>query len=268
MVGTAYVWQGDLSIGGLFPIPVQLYAATGGERPKARPRFRLLCPDHHQPITEKKWCPVKEHEVADDAVVKGVEAPGGGYTVVTQDEVKEAKPESTDIAEIVKFLDIQKIDPICYRTHYFATPTKGHERPYRLFQARLAARRLAGVGQVVMRKNPSLFSVGAYAEILRFSTLYYVPELRDPGDLVRLKPQRYKAAERRMADQLLDAYLSASFDHAKFKDTYARDLEKLLRQKAQTEGAVQPAPSERALLDQLMASLAQAPKKPGPRKRR
>ena len=264
----AYVWQGDLSIGRLFPIPVQLYAAAGGERPKARPRFRLLCPDHHQPITEKKWCPVEGHEVADKAVVKGVEAPGGGYTVVTQDEVKEAKPESTDIAEIVQFVDAQAIDPLYYDSHYFAVPQAGCEKPYRLFQERLAARRLAGVGQIVMRKNPSAFAVGAHEEFLRFSTLTYAQELRDPDELAKLKPQRYRPAERKMADQLLDAFYAKAFDPVKFKDTYARSLESLLKRKAKAEEVKQPVPSERDLLDQLMASLAQAPKKAGPRKRR
>src|SRR5207247_9447076 len=72
------MWKGVVSFG-MVSIPIRLYNATEST---AKVSFRQLCPDHHSPISYKRWCAEGDHEVAYSEILRGYEIGKDRYVIL------------------------------------------------------------------------------------------------------------------------------------------------------------------------------------------
>src|ERR1019366_4199520 len=62
------MWRGAISFG-MVAIPVRLYLATESKSVS----FRMLCPDCHTPIRNRRWCPNEDKEIPWSSTIRGFE---------------------------------------------------------------------------------------------------------------------------------------------------------------------------------------------------
>src|SRR5205807_8938226 len=72
------MWKGVVSFG-MVSIPIRLYNATEST---SKVSFRQPCPDHHSPISYKRWCAEGDHEVQHSEIVRGYEVGKERYVII------------------------------------------------------------------------------------------------------------------------------------------------------------------------------------------
>src|SRR5438552_848612 len=90
------IWKGTISFG-LVTIPIQLFSAIQ----EHVLGFKNLCATCHHPLEYKRWCSTCDKNVAWADVVKGLEVKKGEYVILTQEKIKELRPETTNAIEII-----------------------------------------------------------------------------------------------------------------------------------------------------------------------
>ena len=263
------VWKGAIHFG-LVTIPIEMYTAV-------QPHvigFKLLHSVCNTPITNKRWCPHCDKEVAWEDVVKGLKMPDGSYFVITPENLKKLKSQKTDTIDIIEFVDSTAIPPLYYDQHYYVAPHKASDKAYFLFAKALARQKQAAIGQFVLRDKEYVCLVQPYLNALLLTTLFYEYEIKhipQVDDLVA--PGKVNESELKLAQLLMSKLYKEKFDMEKFKDTFAQRLAAAI--KAQHKGkiieieekkpAVKPQPS---LMNALKASLTTYEKKSKAEKRR
>ncbi|HZW61645.1 MAG TPA: Ku protein [Candidatus Babeliales bacterium] len=221
------VWNGSIAFG-LVSIPVQLFSVAQ----EHILGFKMLCGTCNRPIRMKRWCDHCKKEVAWDNVAKGLELSKGEYFVLTQDVVKSIKPVKTTSIRIVEFIDAELVDPVYFNTHYYAAPVK-LDRAYTLFQHALGSMGKVAIGDFVMRDREQVCMIQSYRSGLLMTTLYYNYEVRPVENIAILQEEQptISANELKLAKQLIDQLTKKKFDITNFKDTFAEELKKLVKQK-------------------------------------
>src|ERR1043166_4472669 len=77
------MWKGVVSFG-MVSIPIRLYNATEASE---EVKFRQLCPEHHSPISYKRWCPEGDHEVAYSDIERGYEVSKDRYVIIEDSDL-------------------------------------------------------------------------------------------------------------------------------------------------------------------------------------
>src|SRR5690242_10172632 len=110
-------WQGHLRLS-LVTCPVALYTAT---QRTGEVHFNMLHKDTHNRIrmipTDPEKGPVDRADI-----VKGFEVSKGHYVVVTDEEVRAVRLESTRTIDIERFVDAEEIDRMYWHDPYFLMP--------------------------------------------------------------------------------------------------------------------------------------------------
>lgn len=252
------IWNGSISFG-LVSIPVNLYASAQ----EHILGFRMLHKKCNRPLELKRWCPHCNEEVSWENVVKGIELEHGNYFVLTQDAIKKLKPAKTDTIVISSFVDKEIIDPVYINSHYYVAPSKV-ERAFTLFQHALGASYKVGIGTFVMRDREHVCMIESYHEGLLLTTLFYSYEVRPVENLTifQEKQPTITSNELKLARDLIAQMTHKTIDLTKFKDTFAQELKKRLKQKSKGKLVAIEAPKvskkkpkEETLSDVLKASL-------------
>ena len=110
-------WQGHLKLS-LVTCPVALYTATnsGGDvhfnliNPKTNNRIKMI-------TTDPDTGPIERSEL-----VKGYEVAKGEYILLTDEEIKSVKLESTKTIDIERFVPADEIDRIYWDNPYYLAP--------------------------------------------------------------------------------------------------------------------------------------------------
>ena len=92
------MWRGAISFG-MVAIPVRLYLATELKSVS----FRLLCPNDHTPVRNKRWCPEEDREIGWSEALRGYEVGKDEYVIVTDADLDELPLTTTHTIEIVEF---------------------------------------------------------------------------------------------------------------------------------------------------------------------
>src|SRR5580698_376379 len=140
------IWQGQLRLS-LVSCPVALYGATSRS---ADISFHLLNPDTNNRIrmvpTDPDTGPVERADL-----VKGYEISKNHYVVLSNDELKAVKLETTRNIEIERFVDEKDIDRLYWNTPYYLLPDdKGGVEAYSVIRAALEETGRIALGRVVM----------------------------------------------------------------------------------------------------------------------
>src|SRR5579859_1086126 len=148
-------WQGHLKLS-LVTCPVALYTATnaGGDvhfnliNPKTNNRIKMI-------TTDPDTGPIDRSEL-----VKGYEVEKGKYILVTDDEIKAVKLESTKTIEIERFVPADEIDRIYWDHPYYLAPDgKLAQEAFAVIRDAMAQAGQIALGRVVLSTRERLLAL-------------------------------------------------------------------------------------------------------------
>jgi DNA end-binding protein Ku len=232
-------WSGAISFG-LVTIPVKLYSATVDNRV----HYHRIDTRTGARIRMRKVSEADEEPVPNEAIGSAYQARSGELVVLEADELATLSPKRSKTIEIEQFVALSDIDPLAYDAAYQVVPDASVVKPYALLCRALADSDRVAIAQFVMRTVQHLAAIRPVGGFLTLSTMHYADELRDAGafrELDEVAEAEVDERELKVAEQLIDS-MSASFDHAAFRDTYQDEVRELIETKA--SGAVDVYPSE------------------------
>jgi DNA end-binding protein Ku len=245
------MWKGSLSFG-LVNIPVEMYVA-GREREF---KFVLLHEVDYSPIRYARICKEEDKEVSWSHVVKGYETEEGNYIILTEEELKKASKERTDIIDIKQFTDEGEVDPIYFDKPYYLQPLKGAYKAYALLMSALKKSKKVGIATYVIHSREHLGVIRVHENLLVLNQLRFANELADIKEFKIPKDASVPQKEVDMAIKLIDQ-MNDSFNPNQFKDSYTEAVRKIINQK-ESGKKVKKAPSteiKKAKVYDLMSAL-------------
>jgi DNA end-binding protein Ku len=210
-------------------------------------------------------------------IVKGYEIDKDRYVIVTEDEIKAVRLESTRTIDIERFVDVADIDRMYWNEPYFLLPDgKLALEAYAVIREAMKSTDRIALGRVVMHTRERLVAIEPRDEGLLCYTLRSHDEVREPSEAFDDIPKtKADAAMVQIAEKIIDQ-LSGPFDPSKFTDRYEEALKKLIAQKQKGKGRIAEVeePEDTKVVD-LMAALkkslgqrAAARRPPAPSKRK
>jgi len=247
------IWTGSLSFG-LVSVPVGLFSATEDKTVHFN-QFQAGTPDR---IRNRRVNERTGEEVEFSDIVKGYDAGGGEYVIVTPEELEGVEPEKSRTIDVTDFVDLEEIDPIYYqRTYYLAPQGEQARRAYGLLLKVMSESKKIGIATFVMRNKEYLVAVRPGEDVLALETMYFSDEIRDPRSEIDGIPVEAEFTKRELdtAKLLVDS-MNAKFDPANYRDTYRERVEELVERKRNGEEIVLgPAPKKAAPVVDLAEAL-------------
>lgn len=219
------IWEGSIEFG-LVDIPIKLYSAT-------EPRtisFKLICGKCHSPIQYKRFCPGCKKEIPWSEIEYGFEVSRGKFKLFSREQINKLKPEKSDLANALAFVDLSSVDPIYFQKSYYVLPAKNKEKVFFLFMEALRAKARAGIVQIIMRNKEYIAIVRPYKNLMLMTILLYVSEIRklEKFEELNMRP-KISSEELKLASQLIDKYSRREFDIGKYKDEFAEKLKEIIQ---------------------------------------
>lgn len=218
------IWKGAISFG-LVTIPIRLHSATEEKSFK----FNQLHEKDMGRIKYKRFCAICNVEVPFDEIVRGFEHEKDQYVVLTDDELDRGMPNVRSI-DILKFVPLEDIDPIYFKSSYYLSPEGIGTKAYKLLTKALTDDRRVAIAKIAFRDKEHLATLRVKDGVFVLETMYWPDEIRtaDFGELdedVAIAPQ-----EMQMAKTLIDN-MTGDFDVEEFRDQYREKLEGIVAQK-------------------------------------
>lgn len=244
------MWRGAISFG-MVAIPVRLYLATESKGVS----FRLLCPEDHEPIKNKRWCPREDREIGWNEAVRGFEVAKDEYLVLEDSDLEQLPLSTSHTIEIMEFCDDSEIEAGLYvKGAYYLEPEAVGVKPYRLLTTALERAGKVAIGKIALRDREHLCRLARHDGGLLLNTLHWPDEIRSAGELsLPAADVTLHERELQMAEMLIDN-LSASFDPARHRDNYRDAVLALVEAKLEDRPLEKPA-AEPAQAADLMAAL-------------
>jgi DNA end-binding protein Ku len=244
-------WRGHLRLS-LVTCPVALYTGTS---PAGDVHFNLINPKTNNRIrmvtTDPDSGPIERSKL-----VKGYEVERGRYVLITEDEIKSVRLESTKTIDIERFVPADDIDRLYWKDPYFLVPDgKMAAESYGVIREAMKASKQIALGRVVMSTRERLMALEPRDNgILAFSLRSH-DEVRDPHEAfasipkVKVDPAMVEIARKIIEQQ------EGPFDPSKFDDRYETALKALIaaKENGRKEVAVEE-PRDTNVID-LMAAL-------------
>ena len=244
-------WQGHLKLS-LVTCPVALYTATssGGDvhfnliNPKTNNRIKMV-------TTDPDTGPISRSEL-----VKGYEVSKGEYVLLTDEEIKSVKLESTKTIDIERFVPAKDIDRLYWDNPYFLAPDgKIGQDAFNVIRTAMQKSGQIALARVVMSTRERLMALEPRGKGILAYTLRTDNEVRQPDEVfdgissAKPDPDMIKIAEKIIEQQ------AGPFDPSQFTDRYEEALKALIadKQKGKKPAKV-AAPKEDNVVD-LMAAL-------------
>ena len=246
------MWTGSISFG-LINIPVKLFSAVQ----ESNLDLDMLDSKDHANIKFKRVNENTGKEVAYADIVKGYKI-DEEYVILENEDFAAADAEKTKTIEILNFADEKEIDSIYYEQPYYLEPDKSAQKAYALLRDALKASGKVGVTAFVLRNKEALAILKPYENVIVLDRIRFTQEIRDTSELKLPAVSNNESKEMDMANKLIEQ-LTEKFDIAKYKDTYAEKLLKIIEDKSKgiktTEHKMKIAPQSDNLMEMLKASL-------------
>jgi DNA end-binding protein Ku len=247
------MWRGAISFG-MVAIPVRLYLATESKSVS----FRMLCPDCHHPIRNKRWCPNEDKEIPWNATVRGYEIGKDEFVEIDDSDLESLPLTTAHTCEILEFCEDREIEAGLYiKSAYYLEPETVGVKPYYLLKAALEETGKVAVGKIAFRDREHLCRLALHERGLLLNTLHWPDEIRDAGELslpeADARPEIHKR-ELDMAIMLVEN-LSAHFDPERYKDDYREALMAVVQAKVDDKPLERTTAEKPSKVTDLMAAL-------------
>jgi DNA end-binding protein Ku len=256
-MATRPTWQGYLRLS-LVSCPVALYTATSRS---GEVHFNMLEKKSHERIrmipTNAKGDPVDRSDI-----VKGFEIEKGHYVVVTDEEIRNVRLETTRTLDIERFVDEDDINRLYWNDPYFLVPDgEMAVEAFAVIREAMSASRKVALGRLVMHQRERLMALEPRERGILAYTIRNKAEVRDPEEIFSSIPAAKPSKQMvEIAAKIIDQQ-EGEFDPSQFKDRYEDALRALIKEKE--KGHVVKAPEEPQtaevidLMDALKRSLGQ-----------
>ncbi|WP_459205721.1 non-homologous end joining protein Ku [Pseudomonas sp. MLB6B] len=223
------IWKGAISFG-LVHIPVSLNTAVRDERVD----FDWLDKRSMDRVGYKRINKTTGKDIDKDNVVKGVEYEKGRYVVISEDEIRKARPEATQTIDIFSFVKASEIPLQHFDTPYYLSPDKRGGKVYALLRETLEASGKVALATVVLHTRQHLALLRPLNDALVMITLRWPDEVRGL-DTLELNQKVTKATltkqERDMAKRLVED-MSGPWSPDEYHDAFRDTIMQLVREKA------------------------------------
>ena len=244
-------WKGYLKVS-LVTVPVRVFPATNTA---GAVRFNQLHAECQTRIRQKKWCEECDREVDKSEIVKGYEFEKSRYVVVDDEDIAKAKPESTRIINLLRFADVESIDPIYVERPYYLAPD-GKVAADAFAVLREALEGKAGIGKLALSGREYLVAVQPREKGLMMLTLRSASEVRRLSAIDELEdlPETVNDAEVQLARQVIGTF-AGDLDLSEFTDEYQAELRRIIDAKVAGEEVVETEADSPAKVVNLMEAL-------------
>jgi DNA end-binding protein Ku len=254
---------GSLTVSfGLVAIPVKLFTAN---QSSSAISFNLLHKADGSRLRQQYICQKDGEVVERDDMVKGYEFAKDQYVRFTPEEIKALDEVGSHAVEISEFVPIESIDPVYYDKTYYLAPDKGAAKPYALLTEALKQAGRCGVGRWAARGKGYLVILRPIGDVLAMQQLHYAADVRRASE-VEIPKTEVKAAELKLAQQLIDAQTAEKFDPDQYKDQVRGRIEAAIKKKVdegQEITMAEPAPPGEGKVIDLMEALRASLEKKG-----
>ncbi|HYP08377.1 MAG TPA: Ku protein [Bryobacteraceae bacterium] len=255
------IWKGYITFG-LISIPIRLFAAARTDRIS----FNML----HEPcstrIKQQLFCPTCERVVERSEIVKGYEAEKNSFVLITDDDLKNVAPPSSETMEIVEFVELKDIDPLYFDASYYATPEEPGRRAYQLLLETMQKTGYAAIAKIAMHQREYTVVIRPREDGLTLHTIYYANEVRAVPEYGQTKNTEVKPQEIQLAEQLVKS-LAAPFDPEKYEDAYQKRLTAMIDAKREGKAVKETKGKKLAPVIDLMAALQRSLNQAGTEKK-
>jgi DNA end-binding protein Ku len=246
---------------GLVSIPVKLYSATEASRAIS---FNMLHKSCGSRLKQQYICIKEEVPVAREDIVKGYEFSKDQYVTFTPEELKAMEEAGTHMAEITEFVPIEAIDPVYFDKAYYLAPDKGGAKPFALLASALRESKRCALGRWAARGKQYIVMIRPVDDGLIMQQLLYAGEVRSMKEL-EIPKTEVKAAELKLAKQLIESQASDKFDPGAYTDEVAARIEAAVQKKVEgQEITMAEAPEGGAQVIDLMEALRASLEKRAP----
>lgn len=244
-------WQGHLKLS-LVTCPVALYTAvnSGGDvhfnliNPKTNNRIRMI-------TTDPETGPIDRSDL-----VKGFEVEKGRYILITDEEIRSVRLETTRTIEIERFVPAEDIDRVYWDHPYYLAPDgKLAQEAFAVIREAMERAGQVALGRVVLSTRERLLGIEPRGKGMVAYSLRSADEVRQPDEIfsqiadVKPDAQMIQIAERIIEQQ------EGPFDPTQFVDRYEEALKALIAEKQKGHRPVAaPEPEDTNVVD-LMAAL-------------
>jgi len=173
-------WSGSISMG-LVNIPVRAIPITI----ERKVSFRMLHQKCKTPISYKLFCQEGD-EVPKSDIAYGYKLKGHDYLVFDKKEIDSAKPVSSKLIELDKFIEFFQVDPHYFERSFLLIPNNS-EKPYALLRKVLAETGLAAIGKMTISTKEHIVLIHYYQNAIVATTLRYPDEVTDPSRFAEIR---------------------------------------------------------------------------------
>ena len=254
-------WQGHLKLS-LVTCPVALYTAVnaGGDvhfnliNPKTNNRIRMI-------TTDPDTGPIDRSDL-----VKGYEVEKGKYVLVTDEEIKSVRLESTRTIDIERFVPADEIDRVYWDHPYYLAPDgKLAQEAFAVIRDAMAQSGQIALGRVVLSTRERLLALEPRGRGIVATSLRSEAEVRKPGEIFsQIADAKPDAAMIDIAERIIEQQ-EGPFDPSQFVDRYEKALKALIAQKQKGHKPVAaPEPEDTNVVDLMSALRASLQGRGGP----
>lgn len=227
MTSRRAIWTGAISFG-LVNIPVSLHTATS----ETGLDFDWLDKRTMDLVGYKRINKRTGQEIENDNIVKGIAYEKGKYVVISEDEIKQALPRSTQTIEIESFVSASEIPLGYYERPYYLVPAQTAVKAYTLLREALMGTNRVGLSRVVIHSKQHLAAVLPEGPALVLILLRWAHQLR-PASELELPPAGDSGLDDRefsIAQQLVEA-MAENWNPGKYKDSFTDQVMALVEEK-------------------------------------
>jgi len=226
---TRAIWKGAISFG-LVHIPVSLNTAVRTERID----FDWLDKRSMDPVGYKRVNKVTGKEIDKDDIVKGVEYEKGRYVIISEEEIRTARPEATQTIDIFSFVQASDIPLQHFDTPYYLSPDRRGGKVYALLRETLHSTGKVALATVVLHTRQHLVLLRSLEEALVMITLRWPEEVRGIASLELDKSVTDAKVDKReldMAKRLVED-MSGPWNPDEYHDAFRQTILDLVEEKA------------------------------------
>ncbi|QXI40569.1 Ku protein [Pseudomonas xantholysinigenes] len=223
------IWKGAISFG-LVHIPVSLNTAVRTERVD----FDWLDKRSMEPVGYKRVNKVTGKEIDKAHIVKGVEYEKGRYVVISEEEIRKARPEATQTIDIFSFVDSGEIPLQQFDTPYYLSPDRRGGKVYALLRETLESTGKVALATVVLHTRQHLALLRSLEDALVMITLRWPEEVRDLASLELDKSVTDSKLDKRELDMArkLVQDMSGPWTPDEYHDAFRQTILDLVEEKA------------------------------------